>query len=241
MSAYERLQARLDEATSCMECVSEIAVARQILSARRAALAEALIEIEAEWQEAEAAEDEAEPTDAEPPPAEAEAQAKPKPKPQPRPEPTTDGAGRAERAGAKDSPYTPERCALIRDLWHDTKLTMAEIYRRVSALPGPPIASQGAMAQHAYKKLRLPTSRGVTGFNIPPRVRELAGAVPDGSALQGLSDEELTDARHLIVVRQRGAKDLVAEFGWDLPRAQAVAAALREAAKTEAQQGSAAA
>lgn len=187
---------------------------------RAEALRDALAMIERDVAEAEAEAEEAAPEPPEPaeaaPPA---ARAPDAPAEEPPPATT------AQPAPAPDAGphYTPERRALIAELWGDLSVSAADLLNRVNALPGPRIASSASLYQGVRTRCGLPGSRAAYASQRAQPAPPPAEIDP----LAGLSAEEIEEARGLLQGAGGGARKLVEWFGWDLDRAQAIAEALR--------------
>lgn len=124
-----------------------------------------------------------------------------------------------------NSSRSPEREALLRELWPDRSVSMREIVRRYNALPGRPIAGDGSL-NAIVKAMGLPgrSAEIRRAIEQTPVARD---AAPD-DPLAGLIPDDLAEARRMIASNQHGAKDLARHFGWDEPRAIRIAAAIRD-------------
>lgn len=135
------------------------------------------------------------------------------------------------RAPGPPSYYTPERRTLLAALWGDLSVRTADVLERVNALPGPQIASTEALRQGVRHRCGLPGSRTAYATQIEAAARATpdarVGIDPGQTALAGISPEEIAEARSLLQGPGGGALKLVDWFGWELPRAQAIAEALR--------------
>jgi hypothetical protein len=109
---------------------------------------------------------------------------------------------------AKPAKWTEERKQVLRDLY-PKGASGEEIAAAVNALPGEPATPNQCLIQ--------------AGANMGLR-RSTTAPAPD--PLAGLEPDEITEAES-ILRSNRGARGLAEWFGWELPRAQAIAEALR--------------
>jgi hypothetical protein len=122
--------------------------------------------------------------------------------------------------------YTAERKALLRSLWGQLDLTMAQVLEQVNALPGPRIASTEALRQGARHRCGLPGSRAMFAAQQAEAPAPAASA-PAADPLAGILEEDVREAREMLRNPSNGARALAEYFGWDLPRAQEITATLR--------------
>lgn len=126
-------------------------------------------------------------------------------------------------ATAPTSPvWSPERIAVLDAAYaHGTPPNRPQILEAVNKLPGPPCASAASMHMKAV----------ALGFNkrSPAPTAATAAIVP--RAEPAIPEEDKAEARRMVLEEDKGAKDLVEEFGWDLGAAQRFAADTRDAAR----------
>nr|WP_314074614.1 hypothetical protein [uncultured Roseococcus sp.] len=119
-------------------------------------------------------------------------------------------------ASTPPSVWTPERIARL-DQGYAAGEQRSVTFAAVNALPGTPCASINSMHMKA-------SSLGFTKRALAPAAASSALLAP------AQEDEERATARAMIL-DDKGALDLVREFGWELTEAQAFAKAVRAAQK----------
>jgi hypothetical protein len=199
MRAAEIIAIRIAEAERCMEAIEDSDLPRQLLAARRAGLYDALAEIESAEAEEDAAEDTAETLPAEGVSSPLDDRAAPSDPP---------AESGHSTAGVV---WTEARKALLREAYPAGE-PVGVIFARINALPGPPCASHQAVAATA----------ATMGLRRPPR-----GTPTPPDPFAGIPADDVEEARAMIRNGNAGAKALAEYFGWDMERAQAVAAAIR--------------
>lgn len=119
-------------------------------------------------------------------------------------------------AGAVALVWTPERIARL-DQGYAAGEQRSVTFAAVNALPGTPCASINSMHMKA-------SSLGFTK-------RAPAPAAASSALLTSAQEDEERAAARAMILDDKGALDLVREFGWDLTEAQAFAKAVRAAQK----------
>jgi hypothetical protein len=162
MTTAETIRARIAEAEACIAAVTDNNFARQVLTARRAALADALALLEqpapvvtlapvyfADNATATAPAEFGPGHDGGPAPQIPPAAASPAVRDRVAPSDPPADRGTPSGPEARPRTYTPDRDALLRQLWPDTSLSRSDLRARLNALPGMPIQSNDAMGQRA--------------------------------------------------------------------------------------------
>lgn len=128
---------------------------------------------------------------------------KPAPEPEPPARPPHHAQSRAEN-GAKPDTWTPERQGLLRRLYPST-MPVEEILQEVNLLPGPAVASMGAVEAQA-RKLGLSRKQ-------PPRL-DGAIAPEKGIEVPPMTTEDKAEAREMLRKgKLKGERDVMEFFG----------------------------
>jgi hypothetical protein len=128
-------------------------------------------------------------------------------------------------AGPTDK-ATPARLALVKELWPNPEIGVAEIMRRVNELPGEPYTTSPAMYGLA-KRVGLPTIRQPAPAAAPQAPVPAPAARAPENREPTPAEEDEREAEQMVIAGQ-GARAIAEEFGWTLADTQAFVARVRE-------------
>ena len=120
---------------------------------------------------------------------------------------------------------TPEREALMRDLWNDRSLTLPQLRDRMAALPGP---AMPVSATITYRASTMDLTKRGTPRGPRPAPDDDDAPLPAPALPPGILEEDLAEARQMMRKKDCGARHLADWFGWPLADAQRIAAEIRD-------------